>query len=232
MKTLKKLLLLLLLCNVIFFSCIDVYAYNYPTSFWSTNEKYETALNANDFNGIIQYRNKIISLMQTATDGPEKRNILVTRYNQVGMSYAALGDYDNTTKVYKTLNEYASQYGDEFYDYVKASKARSQQYESEIIIYTDGGKTPYYGAINEKKNGVLFGMCANGGTRSKLDNESMVLTYQELGQKLLSYNIGVVRNATSAGIAVEFALNCPKEGTDIKNIRNMDSYLLEICRRI
>ena len=226
MKTLKK--LLLLLCNVIFFSCIDVYAYNYPTSFWSTNEKYEEALNSNDFNGIIQYGNKIISLMQTATDGPEKRNILVTRYNQVGMSYAALGDYDNAAKVYKTLNEYASQYGDEFYDYVKASKARSQQYESEIIIYTDGGKSPYYGAINEKKNGVLFGMCANGGTRSKLDNESMVLTYQELGQKLLSYNVGVVRNAASAGIAVEFALNCPKEGTDIKNIRNMDSYLKEI----
>ena len=207
---------------------IQVFAYNYPTNFWTINTKYESAINSSDYNKIIEYGNQIINLMQSAVDGPEKRNILVTRYNQVGLCYAALKDYDNAARVFKTLHEYSSQFGDEFYDYVKSSKARMLQYTSEIKMYTSGGQSTYYGATNEKKNGVLFGVCANGATRSKLDNESMVLTYQELGQKLLSYNVGVVRNASSEGLAVEFALNCPKEGLDIKNIREMDSYLKEI----
>lgn len=218
----------IMICVLMVISNISVLAYNYPSNFWNINAKYENALKTNDHKKIIDYGNQIIDLMQTAIDGSEKRNILVTRYNQVGISYAALKDYDNAAKIYKTLYDYASQYGDEFYDYVKASKARMLQYTSEIKMYTNGGESPYYGAINEKKNGVLFGMCANGGTRSKLDNESMVLTYQELGQKLISYNVGVVRNASTEGQAVEFALNCPKEGTDIKNIKNMDSYLKEI----
>ena len=206
----------------------NVYAYNYPSNFWEVNSKYENAINSNNHNAIIEYGNKIINLMNSATEGPEKRNILVTRYNQVGCSYAALGDYDNAAKMFKTLYHYATQFGNEFYDYIKASKARLNQYSSDIRLYTNGGAYTYYGAINEKQNGVLFGMCANGATRSKLDNESMVLTYQELGESLLSYNVGVVRNAASAGQAVEFALNCPKEGTDIKNIKKMNSYLKEI----
>lgn len=224
----KKIIIILLCSMLLSGNYMDVLAYNYPANFWSLNSKYENALNINEHNKIIEYGNQIINLMKSAPDGSEKRNILVTRYNQVGISYAAIGDYDNAANTFRTLYEYSSQYGDEFYDYVKASKARMLQYTSEIKLYTNGGQPTYYGAVNEKKNGVLFGMCANGGTRSKLDNESMVLTYQELGQSLISYNVGVVRNAASEGIAVEFALNCPKEGTDIKNIHKMDSYLKEI----
>jgi len=224
----RKVIISLTLCISLLLSVGSVYAYNYPSGFWSINTKYENAINSNTHNKIIEYGNQIINLMQTAPDGPEKRNILVTRYNQVGISYATTGDYDNAAKTFRILYEYANQYGDEFYDYVKASKARMSQYTSEIKMYTNGGQSTYYGAVNEKKNGVLFGMCANGGTRTKLGNESMVLTYQELGQSLISYNVGVVRNAASEGIAVEFALNCPKEGTDIKNIHKMDPYLKEI----
>lgn len=226
---LKKIVSIILFVTIFWVNVkFDVSAYAYPSGFWSVNTKYENALNSNDNKKIIEYGNQIIALMKSAHDGPEKRNILVTRYNQVGISYAALGDYDNAARSFRTLNEYASQYDDEFYDYVKASKARMLQYTSEIKMYTSGGQSTYYGAINEKKNGVLFGTCANGGTRSKLENESMVLTYQELGQSLISYNVGVIRNAASEGLAVEFALNCPKEGNDIKNIRKMDSYLKEI----
>ena len=105
----------------------NVYAYNYPSNFWEVNSKYENAINSNNHNAIIEYGNKIINLMNSAAEGPEKRNILVTRYNQVGYSYAALGDYDNAAKMFKTLYYYATQFGDEFYDYIKASKARYNQ---------------------------------------------------------------------------------------------------------
>ena len=210
------------------FSSISVFAYEYPKTFWSVNDKYVKALETKDYNKIIEYGNQIINLMSSAADGSEKKNIIVTRYNQIGLAYKELGRYDESAATFQKLYNYAIQYGDEFYDYIKASKARVLQYTSTAQMYIDGGTSTYYGAKNEKENGVLFGMCANGTTRSKLNNESMVLTYQELGQNLLAYNTGVVRNAASEGIAVEFALNCPKEGYDIENIHKYDSYLKEI----
>ena len=213
---------------VMLLSDISVFAYSYPSSFWNVNSKYITAIESNNYADIIEYGNQIINLMKNCADGPEKRDILVTRYNQIGLAYAALGDYENSAKTFDTLYNYAKKYGDTYYDYVKSAKARKEQYAPSVSLYTDGGTAPFYNAINEKNNGVLFGICANGGTRSKLDHESLLLTYQEFGQNLLSYNTGIVREASQKGLAVEFALNCPNEGDDIRNINNKDKYLKEI----
>ena len=97
-----------------------------------------------------------------------------------------------------------------------------------LDLYTEGGSGIYYGAVNEPENGVLYGACSNANIRKYINNESMVLTYQELGQTLISYNKTIVADAARKGIAVEFALNCPKEGEDIRNIQNLTSYLKEI----
>ncbi len=108
------------------------------------------------------------------------------------------------------------------------SEMRAEQQASVISMYTDEGRSTYYGAKNEKENGVLFGICSNGKTRDKATNESMVLTYQEFGQHLLAYNTDVVKKASQQGLAVEFALNCPHTSRDIANTENMSSYLKEI----
>jgi len=217
-----------ILSFIIICSNVNVLAYNYPKTFWNVNDKYVAAIESKNYDKIIEYGNQIINIMKNAADGSEKRNIMVTRYNQIGLAYKELGRYDESAATFQKLYDYAIQYGDEFYDYIKGSKARVLQYTSTAQLYVDGGKSTYYGAKNEKENGVLFGTCANGATRSKLGNESMVLTYQELGQSLLAYNTGVVRNAASEGLAVEFALNCPKEAYDIENIYKYDTYLKEI----
>lgn len=225
-----------ILCLLITVSGADVFAYSYPSGFWSANTKYANALSAKDYNGIIQYGTQVINVMKNAVDGYEKRDVTATRYVEVANAYAALGEYDNAASIYKTLHEYAKQYiglystdgEDRFYEYTKSSKEKALQYESVISVYTDGGQSPYYGAANEKKNGVLFGLCGSGGTRSKLDNESMLLTYQGLGQTMVYYNPQYLSEADKEGFAVEFALNCPNEGVDIKNITQMNSYLKEI----
>ena len=149
-------------------------------------------------------------------------------YNEMGKAYAALRDYNNSAYTFNLLCNYASKYGNAYYDYVRAAKEYSLQYTPVINMYTDNGSATYFGAKNEPKNGVLYGVCFNGGTRSKLKNESMILTYQELGQKWFSYNTSVLNNAESSGKAVELALNCPNEGKDIQNINNLTSYLKEI----
>ena len=224
-----KKLLSVLLGAVILISVFPVAsAYNYPSGFWALNERYEQALTYKNYGQIIEYGNKIIDMMNGAYDSPEKTDILITRHHEVGLAYAAIGDYENSAETFEKLYNYSKNYGDRYYDYMRGAKARAEQYKPSISMYTDRGTSPYYNSKNEKKNGVLFGLCSNGATRSELKNESMVIVYQELGQKLVAYNTSIVKKASEAGIAVEFALNCPKEGSDIRNIKNMNSYLSEI----
>lgn len=204
-----------------------IYAYDYPSSFWSANSKYDAALNSNNHFDIIRYGEQIINLMASAADGKEKQDIMVTRYKQVGLAYAAISDYDNAARIFSDLYNYSSKY-EQHWEYAKTAKSRLNQYTSAIAMYTDNGTSTYYGAKNEKKNGVLFGACCDGGIRSKLANESMTLVYHELGKELGSYNEGEFRKAASNGKAIEYALNCPKEGTDIRNIKNLTSSLKSV----
>lgn len=213
---------------VIIASQLQGFAYNYPQSFWGMNENYSRALANNDYNGIIQYGNQIITLMKNEPDCEEKTDVLITRYNAVANAYAKLGSYDKSAEVYRELYNYGQPYIDKYYEYIKGAEVRIPQYSSEITMYTDKGESTWYRAVNEKKNGVLFGVCSNGETRNELKNESMVLTYQELGQNLLPYNESIVRKAAASGCAVEFALNCPNQGDDIRRINKMGSYLREI----
>lgn len=228
----KKISLIFLTLIVLLNLQIPALADDYPAGFWSVNTKYEEALKSKNHKDIIKYGNQILNMMSGQPDSQIKRNVMVSRYDSVGISYAELDEYDNSAKMYEALYEYikpfTSKPGDVFYDNFVMSPAKAKQYKSEIAMFTDEGTSTYYNAKNEHENGVLFGICSNGPTRSKLDNESMVLVYQELGQKLLSYNTGIVSSASTSGLAVEFALNCPRQATDIRNIYSMESYLKEI----
>ena len=146
----KKIIIALILA-IMFGNMTSVCAYNYPSSFWSINSKYETAINSNDYTNIIAYGNQTINLMQNSADGPEKRDILVTRYNQIGLAYASLGDYENSAKTFDTLYNYSKNYGDAYYDYVKSAKARKEQYASSVSLYTDGGTKARISVLGDGK---------------------------------------------------------------------------------
>lgn len=209
---------------------IPVYSasYDFPQSFWDVNKKYQTAKDSNDYNNIIWYGKQSIDICLGMADGTTKREVLASRYDDMGNAYYELGDYDSSAEIYRTLYEYESTLGYEYAERAKIAYIKSQQYPSEMAVYTDSGDFTDYNAKNEKANGVLFGLCVDGETRSKLGNESMVLVYQELGQSLLPYNTNMVRQASKEGTAVEFALNCPNHAADIRRITSMDSYLREI----
>lgn len=221
----KKILALILIFILINFSA---YAAVFPNEFWGVNSKYEEAVNAKDYNSIIKYGNQVIGIVKKLPDSEEKRSTLITRYNEVGLAYAAISEYNSAGLIFEELYNYTSQFGDDYYDYKKGANERALQYKSQIRLYTDGGDSVYYGAKNEKQNGILFGICANGETRKKLSGESMILTYQEFGQEFIDYNIQVLIDASNSDCAVEFALNCPGEGNDIRNIKSKTSYLKEI----
>lgn len=224
----KKVIMAMYIVIISIANIIPVYAYDYPDEFWDINKKYEAALNSNNNSDIIKYGNQIIELFKTQPSTSETNNVILTRYSAVGKAYADMGDYDSSAKIFKKIYNYALPLGAKYYDSVKTSKARYEQYTTQMDLYTDGGNFVYYGAKNEKKNGVLFGICSTSATREQLSNESMVLIYQELGYPLDSYNKKVMEQAEKNGLAVEFALNCPYEAKTIKNIDNLTSYLKEI----
>ena len=209
-----------------------IFADEYPDGYWAVNTKYEQAINNNDYRGIIEYGKQTIDMMANVPDTPENRNTLIGRYDKVGMAYAELGDYDNSAKTYQAMYDYIKPFTsdpkDLYYDNLVMAPAKIKQYTSEIKMYTDKGTSTNYNAKNEKENGVLFGICSNGFTRERLDNESMILVYQEFGQSLLPYNTEIVKEAANSGCAVEFALNCPNQAFDIYTVYSKEKYLKEI----
>lgn len=208
---------------VAFGASISVYA-DYPASFWSANNKYEAAIESGNNADIIKYGEEIIDIVSSYADSDD---IMVTRYKRVGLAYADLGDYDGAARTFSALYDYASKY-EKHWEYAKTAKTRLNQYTSQIAMYTDNGGSSYYGAKNEKENGVLFGTCCDGASRSEIKNESMTLIYHELGKELGDYNANEFVKAASKGLAVEYALNCPQEGADIRNIKSFNLALKRI----
>lgn len=224
----KKIILLIFILSLYSFNAA---AYEYPSAFWGVNEKYETALLADDYNGTIKYGKEIINMFSDRQSTPETRQILGSRYKEVAWAYSLTGDYETSLHYFKMLYNLTEAYKDELNpEWNMLAENAINHYTSEIAMYTDGGSGVYYGAKNEHKNGILFGTNADGAVRGSgaLSNESMILTYQELGQDMLAYNTGVFNTARKSGCAVEYALNCPKEGTDIKNIKSYESHLKKI----
>lgn len=205
-----------------------VLAYNYPAGFWDINTKYIEASSAKDYYNIIKYGEQTVSIVKNTPDAPEKRDIIITRLNEIGAAYAELGEYEKAAAAYMDLCNYADINDTTYGEYVRGAEARVLQYETSAIMYADGGSAANYGARNEPQNGVLFGVSSDGETRKLMPNETAVLTYQELGQTLLPYNRNIISKANEDKNAVVFALNCPNEGDDIRNIHALMGSLEEI----
>lgn len=225
---------LLISCLVALTAGVTGYAYEFPNTFWTPNENYATALEQKDYSGVVKYGKEIIDIIKKEQDFKETRNALINRYQQVGLAYESLEQYEEAAKIFNEFYEYILTLnlnpGEEFYDYNVSAKARRNQYTPELKMYTDNGAFTYYGAKNEKQNGVLFGICADSKTRAQLGNESMILLYQELGQSIPPYSDIKMKEAEAEGLAVEFALNCLREGNDIRNIKAFTSSLEEVSK--
>lgn len=225
----KKIISAVLCVAMLGASAVSVSAYTYPRAIWKVNPVLEAAVNAGDNAGIAAAASQVVDIMWNEQDCDEVRNTIVGKLRMAGIAYAALNDYDAAAATFERLYNYAVQFGDQFYDDVRMAKERMRQYKSELKMYTEGGVAPYYGAKNEKQNGILFGLCEDGQTRGELPNESMVLVYQELGSEVLPYHVNVMDEARESGVAVEYALNCPNEGADIANIYGLEWNLQQVA---
>lgn len=227
-KDMKKIIATILCAVTLASQAVSVSAFKFPNSFWAPNGKYETAMNTGNHQDIITYGKQLVDILLGCPDAPEKIDALIGRYNQIAHAYEALGDYENSGVYYKHLYDLASSQGEKYLDYVKGGLAKYPQYTPRMALYTNGGSGIYYGEKNEPQWGTLFGLCQDGETRSSLSNESLILTYQELGTNIAYYHRNALDEAKAKGISVEFALNCPREAADIYSVQYMEGYLQEL----
>lgn len=219
----KKRLFLTVLMLILATNIPVCFAYTFPNSFWKINDGFTAASENGDTNGIISYGNQIINLMLTQPECTETINVLADRYQKIAQAYAAQGRYNESADAFEKFLPYAEKVG--WNDSVIIAKAKILQYRSQTHAYTSGYANTFYGAKNEKENGILFGVCSNGGIRDSLGNASMVLIYQQLGEGLSGYNQNELKKANDNGLAVEYALNCPNEAVDVANISGKESEL-------
>lgn len=203
-----------------------IFAYEFPKAFWAINSAYTAAVEAGDNSGIIEYGNKAVELMLGQPENDNTVNVLASRLNAIGKAYAETGDYAKSADAFEKYIPYGKKLG--WDDGVKIAEAKVLQYRPQLKIFTDGNPTKYYGAKNEPKNGILFGVNADGGTRNKLENESMIILYHELGSSVTELEKKIFSQSADAGIAIEFALNCPNEASDIINGNYKEHNLSEI----
>ena len=204
-----------LLTSIMIFSAFPqtVGAYKFPQAFWAINDAYIAAVESGNDTGIIEYGNKAVELMEKEPLNDNTLNVLGSRLNAIGGAYARIYDYAKSADAFEKYIPYGQKLG--WDDGVKIAQAKVLQYRPQLRVFTDGNPSTYYGAKHEPKNGILFGINADGGTRNQLKNESMIILYHELGSSVTELEKKIFGDAAASGIAVEFALNCPNEGYDI-----------------
>ena len=188
-------------------------AYQFPQAFWPMNDAYMNAANSGDHENIIKYGAQELELMETQPDNADTLAVISSRLQAMAESYAALGNFDKSAEMFEKFIPYGEKIGWE--DSVIIANAKIYQYRARLRVFTDDSSNVYYGAKNEPKNGILFGVCSDGPTRTMIPDESMLILYHELGNYANGYEYDIFKKADASGIAIEFALNCPNQGADI-----------------
>ncbi len=216
----KKIVSVLLALLMLMPCCMmNASAYQFPSAFWKYSDAYVQAVESNDYDAIIHYGQQLIDVMRNEpTDAKEVVSVLADKYQMLADIYSKKGMYEESVEYYKKFMPFGEKM--DWADSLIIAKSRIDQYTTTVGLYTDGGSAPYFGAKNEPQNGVLFGLTADSKTRSLVPNESAILMYHELGYQPVYDTEINLQYAAENGLTVEFALNCPGEGTDIRNFES------------
>lgn len=216
------------LCVFLSVTCLfsGAAAYEFPNAFWKINSAYTNAVNSGDLQGITEFGMQAVNLIKNEPENSDTTNVLASRLYKIGESYALMGKYGESADAFEAYIPYGERLG--WTDGVKIAAAKARQYTPQLKVFTDSDSAPYFGAKNEPESGILYGSCADGKIRENLNGESMFLLYHELTDSTTELERKYLNEAMEKGIAVEFALNCPNEGDDIRSIFSKEAKLAEV----
>ena len=212
---------------------IPVSAYTFPRAYWKLQTPYNTAVESKDYENIINYGRQIIDLFAGQTADEATDNLATCNY-EVANAYEALGDYETAARYYEAARPYYVAKGWDDGVTIIDSKVSLYKSSAELELYRSYySYQSYFGAVNEKQSGVLFGANADSATAESTGNNSIVLIYHNLGDdEIFALNSNLVKKAAQAGKAVEYALNLPGEGSDLVSIESKNSQLMKIIRML
>ncbi len=219
-----KKIILLCLAALLFFCPISAHAYKIPGAFWSIDAKYQAAVSENHYQNIIQYASIEIELLNKEPENEQVLQILGSRTENIAKAYESLGDYPHAAEYFEQYVYYAEKLG--WSDAVKIAKAKVLHYRPRLELFQQTTEEEvFFNAKNEPHLGVLFGATSDGSIREQLPDESVVLLFHEFGSTDFDWFHHVFKQAQQKNIRVEFALNVPNEGDDIRQIRQKELFL-------
>ena len=230
MKALRN--IALILCVVLIFSVFPVSAAEIPNAFWKLNDAYNAAISSGNDAAVRDNARAIVKLFEGRWDSTAV-SISSSRYFELGMACERLGDYNGARDAFEKSVPYYEKYpslglGDPT-ESLTIIKNKIQLFTPTLELYrTYYGYQTYFGAINEKRMGILWGAAVDGKVREKTPHESFVLIYQEFGTPDSGFNAAKLREAEESGIAVEFALNLPGEGSQLSQVLLSRDYIMDV----
>ncbi len=222
----------LILALTVIFSLIPLSAAGFPSAFWKLNEKYAAAREAGDDKSIVTYAEQICKLFVGRWD-KDAIGVMSSRYYEMGNAYDRLGEYEKAAEAYRNCIPYFEKYpeiGLDGSENIYIAETKAMLFESCLDLYrTSYGYRKYYGAINEKRMGVLYGVVGESTTRELMNgSDSMILVYQHWGEPMWGENKKIIATAAKEGKAIEFALNLTGEGAQIGEVKDSYDYILEL----
>lgn len=197
-------------------------------SFWKIDSLYTSALDAGNLHEIIEYAKQEIEILKRYPLEGQILECLAARTERVALSYEALGDYASAGYYFGEYAPYADMLG--WSDAVKIANAKKLQYTPSIDLYKQTDNVQImYGVINEPSMGVYYGLPSDSSYRNNLPQESMILLYQEFGDTYFDWINVVLDDASKKGIAVEYALNVPREGAQLDQIIQDTTFLPQLA---
>ena len=83
-------------------------AYKFPNAYWKIHDKYEAAVNSNDYNGIITYGKQAIDMMLGEPQSESSViSLIADRAQRVANAYATLGMYNESAQMFEFFLPYA-----------------------------------------------------------------------------------------------------------------------------
>ena len=229
----KRLIPLFIAISLLLTLTLPVSAYTFPRAYWKLQTPYNNAVESKDYENIIYYGKQIIDLFAGQTADEATDNLATCNY-EVANAYEALGDYETAAYYYEAARPYYVMKNWDDGVTIIDSKVSLYKSSAELELYRGYYSTQsYFGAINEKQSGILFGANADSPTLSDYGNDSVVLIYQHLGDdNIFPLNTNLVKEAAASGKAVEYALNLPGEGNDLATIESKNEQFMKIIRML
>lgn len=224
-----KRILPLFIAIAMLFLALPVSAYTFPRAYWKLQTPYNNALDSGDYENIIYYGKQIIDLFEGDTADEATDNLATCNY-EVANAYEALGDYESAAYYYEQARPFYVMKGWDDGVTIIDSKVSLYKSSADLELYRSYySYQSYFGEINEKQSGVLFGANADSPVLNNLGSGSVVLIYHNLGDdSIFDLNANLVKEAAASGKAVEYALNLPGEGNDLASIESKTAQIKKV----